>query len=408
MAETTSQQTLIREAGAGKLYDTGDELIQILQLRGSWRQMGRQYGAFAKPAMEQMWAATVRPVFDGGLTTEAEALDLFGRRPFETCSTRMKEFIRGIAEETGWSVDKVSLLSQGGVMAGYQKQIHSFSGCSSIAAWGAASRDGTMVTARNLDWGELFLEFPVFLTVFNPDDGSNGFANLNFPGWLWIMTALNDRGVYMDLHDGTSMGGGIIHLERASFLTAMVDLLAECDDAEAVSRRLNSLRNDVAFIWTVADASPTAFSFECPAHDSRRRNSADDTLVVVNTYLLDDWGIGKRETMSNSIRRHDNLAARLAEARGTIDADKAMDIFDLPLFNEDGTFREGGGATKPTKQDADLTDHQMVTTPDDLQIWIKIPLRTEWRHVDLKALFRCGKQPTGAFLVKELKRRPDN
>lgn len=387
MAKTTNDFVLAQESGNGKMYDTGDALIRVLQLQGDWREMGQQYGAFTKDGMTQMWTATVQPIFDAKLTTEPEALELFGRRPLETSSTRMKEFTRGVANAVGWSADKVSLLGQGGIMKGYQAQLHSFSGCSSIAAWGSATTDGAMVTARNLDWGELFLTFPLYLTVFNPTDGSNAFANLGWPGWLWVMTALNDKGVYVDLHDGTSMGGAPVYLDRASFLNAMFDLMAECDNAEAVSRRMNSLRNDVAFIWTVADATPVAFSYECPPFDSRRRNPTGDTLAVVNTLMLDDWGIHKRETLSNSIRRYENLTARLAESHGQIDTNKAMDIFDLTLFNKDGTFREKGGVTKPTKQDADLTDHQIVTKPGDLQVWLKIPLKTEWRHVDLKALF---------------------
>ena len=63
-----------------------------------------------------------------------------------------------------------------------------------------------------------------------------------------------------------------------------------------------------------------------------------------------------------------------------------MEIFDIPLFNKDGTFRENGGATKPTKIDADLTVHQIVTDLNQLQVWLKIPQKTDWRHVDLKAL----------------------
>ena len=33
---------------------------------------------------------------------------------------------------------------------------------------------------------------------------------------------------------------------------------------------------------------------------------------------------------------------------------------DLRTFNEDGTHAENGGATKPTKQDADSTVYQTV------------------------------------------------
>ena len=59
-----------------------------------------------------------------------------------------------------------------------------------------------------------------------------------------------------------------------------------------------------------------------------------------------------------------------------------------PLFNEDGTFKENGGATKPTKQDADLTNYQVVSDLTNLELWVKLPaLKTEWRHLDLKQLF---------------------
>lgn len=387
MAKTTNDLELVQQSGAGKMFNTGDDKIQVLQLQGSWREMGQQYGAFAKDGMQQVWDETVQPLLDKKWTTESEAEALFGRRTFDASSLRMKEFTRGVADAVGWSSDKVSLLSQGAVMGIYQAKLHSFSGCSSILAWGSATPDGAMVTARNMDWGEAFLAFPLYLTVYNPTDGSNRFANLGWPGWLWVMTALNDKGVYMDLHDGTSMGGNVVFADRGSFVNSVFDMMAECDHAEAVSDRMNSLRNDLSWIWTVADSTPNGFSYECPQFDNRRRNPDGDTLAVVNTFMLDDWGIHRRETLSNSIRRYDNLTARLAEAHGKIDTDKAMDIFDLTLFNDDGTFRENGGVTKPTKQDADLTDHQIVTKPSELQVWMKIPLQTEWRHIDLKALF---------------------
>ena len=94
-----------------------------------------------------------------------------------------------------------------------------------------------------------------------------------------------------------------------------------------------------------------------------------------------------RDTASNSLTRYRNLRARATEARGTIDHQKMMDIFDLRLFNQDGTFKKNGGATKPTNQDVDLTVYQIVTKPATREVWLKVPLKTKWRYVDLKRLF---------------------
>ncbi|MEM8644624.1 MAG: hypothetical protein AAGF09_07065 [Pseudomonadota bacterium] len=62
-------------------------------------------------------------------------------------------------------------------------------------------------------------------------------------------------------------------------------------------------------------------------------------------------------------------------------------IFDLPLFNEDGSFRENGGATKPTKIDADLTNWQNVVDMKTLETWIKLPTISGWINVDMPKLF---------------------
>jgi len=35
----------------------------------------------------------------------------------------------------------------------------------------------------------------------------------------------------------------------------------------------------------------------------------------------------------------------------------------------------------------DLTNYQIVTDLNELQVWLKIPQKGGWRHIDLKAMF---------------------
>ena len=80
-----------------------------------------------------------------------------------------------------------------------------------------------------------------------------------------------------------------------------------------------------------------------------------------------------------------NMTARLADNEGKVDAETVRQIMDLRLFNEDGTFAENGGATKPTNQDADLTNHQIVTDVKRRQVWLKIPgpdYFVDWTPID--------------------------
>ncbi len=143
-------------------------------------------------------------------------------------------------------------------------------------------------------------------------------------------------------------------------------------------------------ILDLADESSAA-AMECSSlAGSRVRLPDEDSLAVVNTFLNPDWGIHQRETVSNSLRRFANMDARLAENKGKIDAEKTRQLMDLRLFNEDGSFAEKGGSTKPTKQDADLTNYQMVADVARRQIWLKIPVPkffADWTHFDLNELW---------------------
>ena len=90
----TNELTLIKESGNGKMFNTGDDVIQVLQLQGSWREMGRQYGAFTQKGMQEVWDTVVQPQMYKKLPTQSEAEALFGRRTFDASSHRMKEMIR--------------------------------------------------------------------------------------------------------------------------------------------------------------------------------------------------------------------------------------------------------------------------------------------------------------------------
>jgi len=383
----TNQLNLVTEAGAGKLYDTGDESIFVCRLEGEWREMGKQYGVFTKDKVQPLWDHCVKPVLDKGWMTEAEARATFGTRVFESSSARRQAFYNGVSEAMDWPVDKVVLLDQSGFLDIYQGKLHSFSGCSSLFCWGKATKDGHTYTARNLDWGKAFCDLPLFFTVCNPTDGTNKVANMNWAGWSFAQSILNDKGVYTDMHDGTSMGGQVISVERPSLANSMFDWLVESSSANAIGTRFGGARTDMPLIWGVADQGGNCFSVETALYANMRVDPTESYLGVVNSFLSPNWGIQVRDTASNSLTRLKNVRERATEALGKIDAEKMMEIFDLTLFTEDGLFREKGGPTKPTVQDVDLTNYQIVTDLNALQVWLKIPRKGDWRLIDLKSMF---------------------
>lgn len=390
---TTSTLTKTAEFQNGTMFETAEEMLYVLQLNGSWFEMGQQYGALAGKHMQAMYDVIVQPEFDKGLISQADAFELFGSRVFEALSLRRKQYFQGVADSLNWPVEKVVVLDQSGPMAIYLGKLHSFSGCSSLATWGENTVNQNTMIGRNMDWNELFLDFPVYATVYNPNDGANSVVNVSWPGWTWLVTGFNDKGVYTDLHDGTSMGGNIVSIEKPSFLNSVFDYMTESNTAEALSARFQASRTDVASIWMVADQNGQACAYENTIQENRKRVSdkGASSFATVNTFLNPDWGLGKRETLSFSLKRFDNLNARHDDQAGRINTQTMRDIFDLPLYEADGSFKENGGVTKPINQDVDLTNYQVVADLNDLQMWVKLPAlgsESDWAHVDVKSLFK--------------------
>ncbi|MBD0401926.1 C45 family peptidase [Flammeovirga sp. EKP202] len=379
---------LVKEFKAGKLYTENNFLVPVLE--GSNLEMGEQYGALMLDSMQQTFDLVVKHEIESG-SLDQEAIDLWVNRAYGTGSIRTKEFYQGVALGTGWTLENVVLLDQIMEYGIYKEKLHSFAGCTSIASFGDQSKDGGMYIGRNLDWSPAFNKFPTVFTVRKPNDGSYKIATAGWPGMYCAFTAMNEHGVYLDVHDGTSMGGSIVFLERPSLLNTLTDLLSETADLRSIKSRFNGMLNSLSIIFTLADKNEAVSVEGSSLGGNRIRKATDDALVVANSFFNEDWGLGKRETVSNSLRRFSNMTERLAENRGEVDAQLTRDLMDLRIFNEDGSFKENGGCTKPALQDADLTNYQTVFDINDQKVWIKIPVPeyfADWTEINLKELWK--------------------
>jgi hypothetical protein len=70
------------------------------------------------------------------------------------------------------------------------------------------------------------------------------------------------------------------------------------------------------------------------------------------------------------------MTARLADNQGKVNAQVVRSLMDLKISDADGKFFENGGATKPTLQDADVTNYQTVFDVKRREMWMKVPSPT--------------------------------
>jgi hypothetical protein len=385
-----TQLNLLKESCGGKLYESNGFLVPVLT--GSPKEMGAQYGGLMLEHMESAYDILITPGREKRRITDEDARK-WTDRVYSTGSMRYRLFYDGLVESTGWPPDKVGMLDNLMEFGIFQsKMFDSFAGCTSILSWGAHSADGGMYIGRNEDWSETFAKFPQVLTVRRPTDGSYKYATMGWPGMVFPLTALNERGVYMDLHDGTSMGGSVVCFDRIPTTSLLSDLMAESPSLSAMVHRFNTYAMSVSAIYTLADESSAAAA-ECSSlAGTRVRNPDGESMVVVNTFLDDSWSIGKRDSVTRSLSgRLPNMTKRLAENQGKVDAKRTRELMDLKLYDADGMVDINGGCTKPINQDEDITVHQVVTDVKRREMWLKRPAPSvfaDWTHFDLKELWQ--------------------
>ena len=132
----------------GGLYKSGK--LNILDLHGTYKQMGRQYGYLIKDDLHNLYKKAIEDYFivQKGISRETmkqTAMSLFNFYP-----QRFKDIIYGMAETSGLSIDKHIVLN-GLELYG------TISGCSGIASWNDYTAGGPLIFGRNYDWFDSYL-----------------------------------------------------------------------------------------------------------------------------------------------------------------------------------------------------------------------------------------------------------
>jgi len=178
--------------GNGTRYEAGS--YHVVVLSGTYREMGRQFGALMKDELKEEYAM-LRSHFTASGYTDAE-VGAFAQKATALQAKRMKEIRAGIAETSGLSAAEVDVLYEGPIV--YLTTFGAKAGCSFMAVWGNYTQDGSVVLSRNYDLPDVFSVFyPYYtLTVYNPTDGSNGVATFG-PAGARPETLMNSAGLFI-------------------------------------------------------------------------------------------------------------------------------------------------------------------------------------------------------------------
>jgi hypothetical protein len=364
----------------GTLYKTKDGKYDVLDLHGTYREMGRQYGYLMKDEMQAMYNETKADLVRRGMSEPKQFSE--SNKIYQIYPQRFKEIIIGMSETSGLTLDE-QIAYNGAIGNLFNAFFFQATpgdpaiGCSGSAFWSDYSKDGKLYFGRNWDASQdLMAPYVKYLTlaVYHPEGGGNTVANLEFAGAVYTETAMNDKGIFIELNNG-GQSDPKSYPERLVAVAALLEFAFDYSTIPEIESSFETTRASDAYLVQVADSS-SAYSFEWATFGVHKRSeNVSGLLVAYNSFVPpypENWAVNPEPTLD--VRRANLLAlANSPEYKGRMDVEKYKEFLSVRI-------EDGGALTSGT-------NFQVIAVPADSLMWIRGIGYSDWSEVDLKPLF---------------------
>lgn len=334
----------------------------IISLRGSWRDMGKQYGELADKHLHHVYDYVIKKamIHEDGMDRVTD----FAEKLFSHYPEYLYEFFDGMAETSSLSPLQLRICNA----VEYAEPCFF---CSAMVAWGSYAEDN-LVFGRNYDamsYSELAED--IVITVYHPDNAL-AFATIGYVGEIYCVNGFNECGIFIELNNGMPSAGATIHWEICPATSSLFDMISKARTLDDVEQFFATTQSSTSFIITVANANEGRAYEWCYDGVKRADQMLPDGIVVsTNHYINKEWQYPtpSDDASWRSLTRNSNLRTCANAQRGRINVQEMQRIMDMPI-DSGGPFCE-------------YTRYQLVVVPSEKRIWIKTGI-TPWTAIDLK------------------------
>src|SRR3989339_594104 len=360
-----------------KLYLSANQKFYIAELHGSFRLMGQQYGSMMKEQIKKFYDDAVSNYLMKEKKIKYDLIKSAGNGYYNTLPQMYKDFVDGIGETNGLNKEQTNIVAALPILL-------AMSGCSSLSAWGEYTGGGPLVVGRNWDLPTHMTRFSKYLTVvvFNPDGSGNSIANIDFAGSFFYQTAMNNKGIFLELQNGQGSDTTICG-DRSNANHALFNFLLNSSSIQEIDALFKSTLPGGGIIMNASSPSET-YIYEWGTSRLARRNGKG-LISASNDFIDPSWAKNKmpvynqtNEGIGKTYTRRTNLLARGAENKGKITPDVMKKIFDTTIPNNGATFPDDGLLR---------TVYQVVAVPTQQKIWLKARGYSDWEEIDLTKYF---------------------
>ncbi len=336
--------------------------VTVVDLHGTWREMGEQYGRLLKDKLIHVNQFIEKKM----KTADAEKAAAVVATQTENALSHMHEFYDGAAKGSGLSVSEIRKIN-------CLERLPGMLQCSAAVAWDDYT-NGDVIVGRNYDYGSSFHEIAddVAVTIYHPADGSLAVATIGYVGEIYAVNAMNESGLFLEYNNGTPTTGKLKTPPVFTGTSSLFDIMFRARTMGDLERFFNSVRASSGCIINAADAAG-ARSYEWTYAETKRGDAGNDEALLVssNYFLNPDWTypVPEDENSWMGKTRRDGLLALCRAQKGNIDVEAMKRIIATEM-------KDGGAANA-------FTVYQIVTVPRTREMWIRVVDRGAWVKINL-------------------------
>lgn len=301
-------------------------------------------------------------------------LKWYNRKLYLNVPEEYKTEIYGISQYSSHDFDNIappylrSLYLHGAHDIGHALQDLALVGCSSFAAWGDKSEDGSLIIGRNFDFyaGDDFAKDKI-VAFINPEKGYP-FMMVTWVGMIGAVSGMNNEGLTVTINAAKSKVPLIAKTPISILTREILQYAATIEDAIAIAKKRKVFVSESIMIGSARDKKAVLIEVS-PYNIGVYEVANSNQLVCTNHFqseaLKGNEGNQSQITNSHSKYRYDRLE-ELLEENQKINPEKAVDI----LRNKEGlhNLHLGYGNEKALNQL--LAHHGIVFKPEQRLVWV--------------------------------------
>lgn len=301
-------------------------------------------------------------------------LKWYNRKLYLNVPEEYKTEIYGISQYSSHDFDNIappylrSLYLHGAHDIGHALQDLALVGCSSFAAWGDKSEDGSLIIGRNFDFyaGDDFAKDKI-VAFINPEKGYP-FMMVTWAGMIGAVSGMNNEGLTVTINAAKSKVPLIAKTPISILTREILQYAATIEDAIAIAKKRKVFVSESIMIGSARDKKAVLIEVS-PYNIGVYEVANSNQLVCTNHFqseaLKGNEGNQSQITNSHSKYRYNRLE-ELLEDNQKINPEKAVDI----LRNKEGLHNLPLGYGNEKALNQLLAHHGIVFKPEQRLVWV--------------------------------------